>query len=316
MPGSACFGFGGTSQPSPTATPAWSDGPRPLCGGTHEDRPRRRPCDRADAAPLGLSLEEAADGMLPRRPQWRTPSVDHRRARCRPALVRPLRTAAAVGCSRRRRRASCIETVVVPRAPANFSAWGILSADHREDVSTTRVRDLDSRGARDDRRAGCAPRPTSIRRLDDYGFVDELVRSNPARTCGSAGRSTRSRSTSTAPGDRKTWLRSPTGSSSVIGGCTDTAIPGGGRDRHRAMPRIGVDAGLRWPEVAGLRPAEPRGGRDVWFREAGGQVSTAIYERDELMADQVVAGPALVEEWTSTVVVPPGWPRADAASGD
>src|SRR4029079_14857587 len=33
--------------------------------------------------------------------------------------------------------------VLVPRAPANFSAWGILTSDYREDVAETKVRPLD-----------------------------------------------------------------------------------------------------------------------------------------------------------------------------
>ena len=36
-----------------------------------------------------------------------------------------------------------IPTVVVPRAPANFSAWGILTSDYREDAALTRVLALD-----------------------------------------------------------------------------------------------------------------------------------------------------------------------------
>jgi N-methylhydantoinase A len=36
-------------------------------------------------------------------------------------------------------------------------------------------------------------------------------------------------------------------------------------------------------------------------------VPTAIYDRDSLAVDQPVLGPAIVEEWTSTTLVPPGW---------
>ena len=36
-----------------------------------------------------------------------------------------------------------IPTVVVPRAPANFSAWGILTSDYRDDAALTRVRAFD-----------------------------------------------------------------------------------------------------------------------------------------------------------------------------
>ena len=45
----------------------------------------------------------------------------------------------------------------------------------------------------------------------------------------------------------------------------------------------------------------------MFFREAGAVVPTAIYDRDSLAVDQPVLGPAIVEEWTSTTLVPPGW---------
>ena len=45
----------------------------------------------------------------------------------------------------------------------------------------------------------------------------------------------------------------------------------------------------------------------MFFREAGATVPTAIYDRDSLAVDQPVVGPAVVEEWTSTTLIPPGW---------
>jgi N-methylhydantoinase A len=53
--------------------------------------------------------------------------------------------------------------------------------------------------------------------------------------------------------------------------------------------------------------ATPRTERPVFFREAAATVPTAIYDRDSLAVDQPVVGPAIIEEWTSTTLVPPGW---------
>ena len=63
----------------------------------------------------------------------------------------------------------------------------------------------------------------------------------------------------------------------------------------------------RWPRWAVTSDAAPRAERPVFFPEAGATVPTAIYDRDSLAVDQPVAGPAIVEEWTSTTLVPPGW---------
>jgi N-methylhydantoinase A len=36
-------------------------------------------------------------------------------------------------------------------------------------------------------------------------------------------------------------------------------------------------------------------------------VDTLIVERESLAPGQKVAGPAIIDEWTMTTVVPPGW---------
>jgi N-methylhydantoinase A len=50
---------------------------------------------------------------------------------------------------------------------------------------------------------------------------------------------------------------------------------------------------------------EPRARRPVVF-DAGDAVDTALYRRDELRAGARIAGPAVIEQLDSTVVVPPG----------
>jgi N-methylhydantoinase A len=48
------------------------------------------------------------------------------------------------------------------------------------------------------------------------------------------------------------------------------------------------------------------GHRDVYFPRAGGYVSTAVYDRYRLSCGSRLAGPALVQERESTLVLPPG----------
>ncbi|MFD2469053.1 hydantoinase/oxoprolinase family protein [Amycolatopsis silviterrae] len=67
----------------------------------------------------------------------------------------------------------------------------------------------------------------------------------------------------------------------------------------------------RVPKVPlGRRPAS-RGGaartRAVWFPEYGEYRETPVLERDALVPGSPVAGPAIIGDHESTIVVPPGW---------
>jgi N-methylhydantoinase A len=61
------------------------------------------------------------------------------------------------------------------------------------------------------------------------------------------------------------------------------------------------------PLQPGCGDAVPKGRRQVYFSEAGGFVDCAIYDRYALAAGAVFPGPAVVEEFDSTVVVHPGY---------
>jgi N-methylhydantoinase A len=58
--------------------------------------------------------------------------------------------------------------------------------------------------------------------------------------------------------------------------------------------------------VSSDTPARPYTTRPVKFDEAAGRVETPIYDRAALLPGQKVAGPAVIEQLDSTVVVPPG----------
>jgi N-methylhydantoinase A len=60
----------------------------------------------------------------------------------------------------------------------------------------------------------------------------------------------------------------------------------------------------RWTVTTGIAP---RSERPVFFRESGGAVSTRVFDRESLAVDQPILGPAIIEEWNSTTLVPPGW---------
>lgn len=71
-------------------------------------------------------------------------------------------------------------------------------------------------------------------------------------------------------------------------------------------PASGGELPQRRQRRRGTTEAARKGQRDVYFREAGGFVPSAIYDRSRLAAGARIAGPAIVEQADSTTVVPPG----------
>jgi N-methylhydantoinase A len=60
------------------------------------------------------------------------------------------------------------------------------------------------------------------------------------------------------------------------------------------------------PDTAPRKSAEPFGKRRAYWRQTG-WLECPLYRRAELAFEQTIAGPAIVEEYGSTVVVPRGW---------
>jgi N-methylhydantoinase A len=206
-----------------------------------------------------------------------------------------------------------VPTVVIPRAPANFSAWGILTSDYREDAALTHVEPLEpavasSATARLDALANAA-----VGELRRYGFGEgdvELLHRVDVRYAGQDH-------TITVPVDAG-WLDDR---DAFLAGVRErfvaahTQLYGHGTldpplelvtSRARAVGRVAT------PPVAAVdgqaRLAAPRAQREVYFRGVG-RVETPVYDRQSFSSAD---GPAIVEEWTTTIVVPPGWAaRAD-----
>jgi N-methylhydantoinase A len=60
------------------------------------------------------------------------------------------------------------------------------------------------------------------------------------------------------------------------------------------------------PDPVGARKGERR----AWFEESGGFIQVPVYDRDRLCPGHRLAGPAILEERITTVVVHPGWSLA------
>jgi N-methylhydantoinase A/oxoprolinase/acetone carboxylase beta subunit len=76
---------------------------------------------------------------------------------------------------------------------------------------------------------------------------------------------------------------------------------------------VGLMPGLDAPQVEAGETAPPSGAlkltADAWFRREGEleRLETGFYERTELLAGNVIGGPAIITQFDSTTVVPPGF---------
>jgi N-methylhydantoinase A len=95
-------------------------------------------------------------------------------------------------------------------------------------------------------------------------------------------------------------------------------------ERHSAVEVVNLESTLK-----GLidKPSTPRikrgkvveralkGYRKAIFEASGKAIKTAVYDGDALGAGAVVAGPAIIEEVTTTIVIEPGWTASLHVSG-
>ena len=313
-PGPACFGFGGDE---PTVTDCHL-----VLGRLDPDRflGSRMVLDVAAAVhaitehvagPLGLDLEEAADGIL-RIAETAMADAIHSVTVERGIDPRTFVLYAYGGGGGLFAASTAVEldigTIVVPRSPATFSAWGILTSEHREDASTTRVAPLDGSAMPGVLAELGSLRLEVIERLAALGFSSDQVRAEPRADLRFEGQE----HTVTVDVD-PAW---GTGDADALHDAFVT--------RHRQLYGHGdADALVELVTLRcrGVVPGEelprprwtvtteigPRSERPVLFREAGGAISTQVLDRDSLAVGQAVRGPAIIEEWSSTILVPPGW---------
>ena len=325
-PGPACFGLGGEE---PTVTDAHIAlgriDPMNFLGARMKlDVEAAKKVIRGRLGePTGLSLERAADGMLAIAETNMTYAIRtltiERGLDPREFVLLSYGGGGGLFAAAMAEELS-IGIVLIPRAPASFSALGILRTDYRHDVSLTQVRPLEAGTAgdlaADLRDLGELTEPELLRYGFDHSTIELLYRAE-VRYAGQEH-------TVTVPVEPP-WLEDP------------AALAAGIRDRfvesHRRLYGHGSpDATLEvvtarcrgvgrvtpppWPAWRVERPSEPVAARSVYFRQAGDWVDTPIFDREALGLDQRVAGPAIVEEWTSTIIVPPGWTAVVDGLGD
>ena len=318
VPGPVCYGLGGEE---PTITDA-----NLVLGRLAADRflggemkldveGAKKALNDKIAKPLGLTLTEAAEGIL----RIATTKMSHvvRWVTTERGLdaadfalfayggAGPLHAAMVA-------RELRIGKVVVPRAPGHFSAYGMLMADLRRDFVHTWF--------------------TPLAKASFCGYGKSLSGHGAARPrrhqpcpCRSAGnrRPARRRHALCRPGARRQrriadrtvrGARIATASSSCFDAVHETrygyASPG--EPAEIVSLRCAVVGFMKKPrqQTIAAGGAEPpakafRGNRLVYFADAG-FVETPTYDRAELVASNKINGPALVEEYASTTVVHPG----------
>lgn len=325
-PGPACYGRGGTE---PTVTDAHllagRIDPERFLGGEMPLAPERA---RAALAPLvralGLGEAEVARGIL-RLADAQMASALHLISVRRGYDPReytlvafggagPLH-AAALGRDLR------VKQVVVPPAPAHFSAWGMLQTDLRWDAVRTYLAPLEPDRAAELDAVFAALEAEARRGLTDQGIPPDRVVLAREAECRYAGQ------------EHTVTVAVP---ARLDAAAVAALVEAFGREHQRRYtfdlpempvelvtarvtghglvdkPRLEPLAAPGGAGAAGAGPGSERraaaartGERDVDFLEAGVH-RAAIYDRSRLEPGATVDGPAVVEEAASVTVVPPG----------
>jgi N-methylhydantoinase A len=208
-------------------------------------------------------------------------------------------------------RALGVGTVLVPPAPGVNSAVGLLATDLKHEIVRTFMGRADSAdparlaavfGEMDDatrallRGEGVPDERTEIRREIDMCYVGQSFQLRVALV-----------------GD--------------IDGKTGAVMTDAFHDRHetvygfcnRAEPtqfvnlRVTAIGQVDRPRLrelkiggAGVDERALKGRRAVYFGEAGGMVDCPLYDREKLLLDDAIEGPAIIEQMDTTTVIPPG----------
>lgn len=314
-PGPVCFGRGGSE---PTVTDAHvvlgRIDPANFLGRRMrlDVESARKAIEERVAKPLGMSLEQAADGIT----QLADTNMIHAIRRVTierghdPRSLSLLCYGGAGGLfGAALARDLQIGEAIVPPNPAVFSAWGILNADYREDLVVTSVGALAELTT--DALAG---------RFDELAraCLDRLRASGVDTAAATVGRTLDMRyegqeHTVSVPVpepeelhrrgldvlvERFEALHVQAYGHSTPGHPTEVV-----NLRVSAMVAVAKPALVEIAEGDGDVSEAATGSRSVYFREAGGRVETTVYDRERLRAGDRIVGPAVVQEWNATTVI-------------
>ena len=313
LPGPVCYSRGGDL---PTVTDAYAvlgrlasllDGELPL-----DVEAATRALDQKMARPLGMPVEEAAAGILEIN-DTRAADLLREMTIARGRDPRDFTLVAFGGAgplvAAYVAREIGMELAVIPPAPGNFSAVGLLLADVVHDAMRTYTVSLSEA---DPKRVG--------------SFLEEMSR-ELAENLDRQGVGEDSRRFELGADLRYTGQFHVINVPISVPSANGASFEGLARAFHEEHQRLFTYqlpeeplelVNLRVRAIGGLgRPTPPkaghgdassalRGTRQIYFREEGGRVECRIYDRRGLGAGASLTGPAIVEETTSTTLVPPG----------
>jgi N-methylhydantoinase A len=318
QPGPACYSLGGTE---PTVTDAnlvlGRLSPDRFLGGEMrlDVEAAKRALEARVAAPLGMDVTAAADGIL--RVAATAMSYAVKGVTTERGLDVGDFTLVAYGGAGplhavQVARELGMRRVVVPNAPGVFSAVGMLFSDLRYDfVRTwfTRLDDADFAdleriyGALEDdgRRAvantSVRPEAVTIKRAADMRYVGQehaVTVDLPLEVFTARDRAAIKRHFD-AQHEFRYGTCAPEERAEIVS--LRTTVTG----VMRKPPQEKIEAGGRAPRKSAFT-----GRRSVYFGDEGGHLDTPTYARADLRAGNRIQGPALVEEHASTTVVHPG----------
>jgi N-methylhydantoinase A len=315
-PGPACYGLGGRL---PTVTDAdlvlgYLDPDFFLGGQMRLDRDAAwRAIDEHVARPLGLGVVEAAWGIHRVVNESMAAAARlHAIERGRDLRRYPLFAFGGAGPVHCWQLAKIlrVERILVPFGAGALSAWGLLTAPLAFDFVRTRrerldtadwtavnalFRDMEAEGRALLARAGVGEGEMRVSRVAEMRYVGqghEVEAAIPAGPLSAASLPAIVEAFEAAY--RTLYHRLPQGVPiEALNWRVTVAGP------RPTLPRVGSAEG------SGRAPAE-KGRRPAYFAEAGGFVPTPVYDRYALRPSTTLAGPAIVEERESTLVLGPG----------
>ncbi len=198
-------------------------------------------------------------------------------------------------------------SAIVPLNPATFSAWGLLNADYREDYVRTYLRRFADVGAEQLKCELDALENDVRSRFTDYGVAPSQTATQfhaamryhgqehtvkvPILSSDFADDLLSLRQRLDALHERAYALSLPDSAAEIV---------------NLQASVLGI---TRKPELKRMSPLLDgellKGKRLVTIRDYGIDIDAAVFNRDNLAAGSEVQGPAIIEEWTSTILVLP-----------
>ena len=204
-------------------------------------------------------------------------------------------------------RARQIQTVLVPRYPGAFSAFGALLADTRFDYTQTswmRLRQLDleranelfaaleRRALEDFRREGFTEAPRLVRSID-VRYVGQNWELTVAMPGGELTRADFEQAAETFGEEHERFY--------------GYSIPGEELELLTFnVAAVGTRHTVELPRIETGSLPDPIARRPVIFTAEDGPVETAVYRRESLPAGVELEGPAIVGQVDATTLLPPG----------